>query len=192
MTKYRLLLGAALLLTAVRALPAQEAPAPLVVGTLGTGATVSLIRSAESGKWGIDVSGPGTPHVSQAQPARVEVFAGNVAADEYFQDDIRQLASGYSSVDTAAGGVIGVAELSYDSGVRFRFEDRWSVSGAVLSVQRTVTVAGTAAGGFLSTVLLSTDPSVTWPDIDYFAPGLLYGDTIGHEDRNAGGRFSYL
>ncbi|OHE89031.1 MAG: hypothetical protein A3G75_15335, partial [Verrucomicrobia bacterium RIFCSPLOWO2_12_FULL_64_8] len=113
------------------------------------------------------------------------------AVETYSKDDIRQLASGYRSLETTAGGVIAHAEIAYGPEVTFHIEDRWKVNGAVLSVQRTVEVAGNASGGFYSAVLLSTEPSVTWTDIDYLAPALLYGDIARNGDRTPGGKFNY-
>ena len=47
--------------------------APVVLGKLASGATVSFVQN-DSREWGIDISGSDTPHLSQARPLRVEVF----------------------------------------------------------------------------------------------------------------------
>ena len=63
------------------------------------------------------------------------------------------------------------AEL-VDGPITFRIEDRWSAKGAVVSVHRTATVAGNAAGGFYSALLLNSSSNVG--PIDYFIPAGTY------------------
>ena len=59
----------------------------------------------------------------------------------------------------------------------FAVEDRWKVSGAVLSVSRKVSVTGAEDNaGFYSAIRLLTSPTVVWTDADYLVPGLLYGE----------------
>ena len=188
MTKQRFLCSTITLLAAVSFLPAQQKPGAstggrIILGRLATGATVSFVR-AGSGEWGIEIAGAGAPRLHQARPAQFEVFRKE-------GEDVRQLTAGYKSVETSAGGVTARAELAYSLGVTFRVEDRWSVKGAVLTVRRKVQVAGNAPGGFYSAVRFGTEPEATWPDLDYLAPGLLYGDPTYDGDRSPGGMLNY-
>jgi|WetSurMetagenome_2_1015567.scaffolds.fasta_scaffold432403_2 hypothetical protein len=58
-------------------------------------------------------------------------------------------------------------------GSSFDVEDRWTISGAVLSLCRIVNVTGTVDGaGFYSSVRLSTEPSVGWEDLEDLGPAL--------------------
>ena len=154
----------------------------LVLGTLATGATVSFVKSAAN-EWGIEISGRNNPHVVQEQPARLEVYSD--------AQDIRQLTSGYKTVTLTGGVAIGRADLTLSSAVNFRVEDRWSLIGAVVSVHRRLDVKGNGSGGFDSAVMLETKPDVTWPDIDFLAPGQLYGDPTNDGIRAAGGPMNY-
>ena len=141
------------------------------LGRLQTGATVSFIRDT-GGQWGVEIAGGPAPRIVQPKPARLEVFRA--------ENDIRRLATGYETVRTSEAGVEARAEIAYNDNVdnvRFRIQDQWSLSGAVLSVSRKVDVVGNAPGGFYSSVILTIDPSVDWPDVKYLAPGLLYGDS---------------
>jgi hypothetical protein len=110
---------------------------------------------------------------------------------EFLKDDIRPLAAAYRSIDKVADGVLARAEVAYGPSVTFHVADRWRASDVGVAVRRTVKVEGSAPGGFHSAVLLSTDPQVTWPDVEYLAPGLLYGDASRNGDRTAGGRLNY-
>jgi hypothetical protein len=152
------------------------------LGRLQTGATVSFTRAA-TGEWGIEIAGGAAPRIVQPKPARLEVFRT--------EQDIRQLAAGYRTVRKSAAGIDAGAEISYDDGVVFRVQDRWSLSGAVLSVRRSVEIAGNAQGGFHSSVVLTVDPAVGWSDINYMAPGALYGDPTYNGDRSPGGTLNY-
>ena len=168
--------------------------APVVLGKLASGATVSFVQN-DSREWGIDISGSDTPHLSQARPLRVEVFSKEMAGEQ-FRDKVQQLAAGYQSVEKTADGAVARSELAYGKDVKFQTEDRWSVNGSVLSVRRTLKVAGSSSGrtlegGFDSAVMLGTDPQVTWPDLEYMAPTLLYGDTTLTGARSPGGKDNY-
>jgi hypothetical protein len=151
------------------------------LGRLESGAMVSFTRSAEGG-WGIEIAGEAAPRIAQPKPARLEVFRA--------EDDIRQLAAGYRTVRKSAAGIDARADIAYE-GVVFRVRDRWSLSGAVLSVQRQVEVRGNAPGGFDSSVVLTADPSVGWTDVNFLAPGVLYGDPTYNGDRSPGGTLNY-
>ena len=121
------------------------------LGRLQTGATVSFVRAA-GGEWGIEIAGAAAPRILQPKPAKLEVFRT--------EEDIRQLAAGYKTVQKSDSGIDARAEIAYGEGVVFRVQDRWSLSGAVVSVSRKVEVAGNAPGGFYSSVVLTVDPSV--------------------------------
>jgi hypothetical protein len=84
-----------------------------------------------------------------------------------------------------AAGVDARAEISYGQGVVFHVNDRWNVTGPVLSAHRTVTVTGSAPGGFYSSVMLTVDPAVSWPDVNYMVPAGLYGDPAYDGDQGA-------
>jgi hypothetical protein len=153
----------------------------LDLGRLETGATVSFVRSAP-GDWGIEIKGAAVPRISQPKPARLEISRTD--------EDIRQLASGYKAVKKSATAIDARAELAYEN-VIFRVRDRWTLSGAVVSVHRTVEVVGNAPGGFASSLILTVDPSIGWSDLNYLAPGALYGDPTNDGERSPGGTLNY-
>ncbi len=152
------------------------------LGRLQTGAAVSFVQPKD-GEWGIEiVSGP-APRIAQPEPAKLEIYRAD--------DDIRELAAGYKTVHKDAEGIEARAEITYGDGVVFHIEDHWSLSGAVLSVRRKVEVTGNAPGGFDSSVVFAIDPTVSWPDVSYLAPGALYGDPTNDGDRAPGGTLNY-
>lgn len=152
------------------------------LGRLSTGATVSFTR-AGTGEWGVEIAGAAAPRILQRSPARLEVFRA--------EDDIRQLAAGYKTVQKSAAGVDARAEIAYGPNVVFRVQDRWSLSGGVVSVRRNVVVSGNAPGGFDSQIVLTVDPAIGWSDVNYLAPGALYGDPTYDGDRSPGGTLNY-
>jgi hypothetical protein len=152
------------------------------LGRLQTGAMVSFVRAA-GGEWRIHISGGAAPQLTQLKPAQIEVIGP--------EGNIRDLAAGYTTVQQSASDIDARAEIAYGDNVAFRVEDRWSMNGAVVSVRRNVEVVGNAPGGFNSSVVLRVDPSVRWSDVNYLAPGALYGDPTYNGDRSPGGTLNY-
>jgi len=152
------------------------------LGVLKTGAKVSFVRSAE-GVWGIEIAGSAAPRILQTKPARLEIFQTEF--------DIRELATGYKTIQKSDSVIEALAEISYGDNVVFHVRDYWSLNGEVISVQRKVEVAGNAQGGFNSSVVLTVDNSVGWIDVNYLAPGALYGDPTFDGERSPGGKLNY-
>lgn len=154
----------------------------VALGRLQTGTTVSFVRAA-SGEWGIEIAGGATPRIVQPKPARLEIFRP--------EEDIRQLAAAYSTVEKSAEGLNARAEIAYTNNVVFHVQDRWSLTRAVVSVSRKVEVTGNAPGGFYSSVVFAVDPSVQWTNVNCLAPGALYGDPTYDGARSPGGTLNY-
>jgi hypothetical protein len=152
------------------------------LGRLETGETVLFVRTA-GGEWGIEISGGTSPRLTQQKPAHIEIFRT--------EEDIRELAAGYKTVRQSASDIDARAEVAYGENVVFRVEDRWSLSGAVVSVRRTVDVVGEAPGGFNSSIVFAIDSSTHWADLNCLAPGALYGDPTYNGDRSPGGTLNY-
>ncbi len=151
------------------------------LGRLQTGATAAFVRAA-GGEFGLEITGGSAPGISQPRPARLEVY--------FADDDIRQLAAGYATVQKSGSDIDARAEIAC-SNATFRVQDRWSLTGAVLSVQRKVEVVGTASGGFYSSVILAIDPSVNWTNVNCLVPGALYGDPTYDGAGSPGGTANY-
>jgi hypothetical protein len=150
---------------------AQQRVTPLedrvVLGPLATGASVTFVRTP-AGDWGIEIAGAQIARMSQPKPAQIEVYRGG--------DNVRRLAAGYRSIEKNAGAVMARTSVPGESGTAFAIEDRWTISGAVLSLAREVTVGGTDdRAGFFSAIRLTTAPAISWSTADFLAPGLLYG-----------------
>lgn len=158
------------------------APEVIPLGSLSTGAEVSAVQSP-AGQWGIRIESPGMASVSQAQPVRLEVYEN--------ASKIIQVAVGYKSLEKAEGGFVGRAEVSPLNGVTFQVEDRWTVSGQVLSICRRLAVSGNAPGGFLSKINFTTQGKLSFPDLEYFVPGVIYGAPGQVLDRAPGGMLNY-
>jgi hypothetical protein len=156
--------------------------ASVELGRLPTGATVSFRRSP-TGEWGMEIAGGAAPRMLQAKPARLEIL--------HTEEDIRQLGAGYKTIRKSPEGIEARAEIAYGENVIFRVNDRWSLAGAVVSVQRKVEIEGSAPGGFASSISLTVDPSVGWSDVNFMAPGTVYGDPTYDGERSPGGTLHY-
>ena len=170
-------------------LPAQQMPTGdtqsnrLVLGQMKNGDNISFVRSG-AGDWGIEVSGHPAPWMRQQKPAQIEIFRG--------EEDISDLASGYQSVQKEDGGIVAKATVAEEGGAAFAFLDRWKIAGDVVTLSRKVTVTrGEENAGFYSAIRLSTAPTVSWSDLDYLAPGVLYGDPFHVADSSPGGSLNY-
>ena len=141
------------------------------LGRLPNSASIMFVR-ADSGDWGIEIAGGSAPSMAQAKPAQIEVFTG--------RDNARQLGAGYQSVQKEGDAIVAIAKVAGEGRAAFAFEDRWTLSGAVLSLSRKVKVTGTETNaGFYSAIRLTTAPTVKWEDVKCLIPGLLYGETHG-------------
>jgi hypothetical protein len=153
------------------------------LGNLQTGATVLFVR-ADGGEWGINILNGTDMLLMQQKPAQIEVFKG--------KENVLKLAAGYKSVKKETNTVIARVKVATEGEVEFNIEDRWNISGDVLSLKRKVTVTGTEdSAGFYSAIRLSTPPSVKWEDADYFAPDVLYGDPTFDGETSPGGTLAY-
>lgn len=162
-----------------------QAFAQVELGQLETGATVEFIRTA-TGDWGIEATGGPIPHILQPEPVQIEVFRN--------EEDIRQFRTGYVSIEKTADEVQALAEIKYGENSVIRIKDRWSMSGAVLSVHRTVKVTGTSPGcAFNSALMLSLTPETNAESVEYFVPSVLYRGPGGNEKppEDPGLRFAY-
>ncbi len=144
------------------------------VGALTPGGDVLLARTDDR-EWGLVVRGPGRAVLTQARPARIEVYGTGNEGNEGDSAQVQTYARDYSSVRPVAGGYRGTAEVALPGGGVVTIEDSWTVAGGVLCLSRAITVAGDAPGGFLSAVTLLSDRPLSWVDINPFAPGMLYG-----------------
>lgn len=153
----------------------------VVLGAPTSGADVSFVHGRNG--WGMAIRSQGLPRVSQQEPARLEVSDGTAQGRHEFD-------AAYSQVLRTPKGVMASATIDDGTKAAFLVQDLWQVHDAVVSVQRTVTVRGSTAGGFSSTVMFSA-PKSGWSDASYLAPGVLYGDPTYDGARSPGGTLLY-
>jgi hypothetical protein len=172
-----------LLFLAVSTANAQQQPAQVIIGKLPGGAIVSL-NKLNTNKWGIVVEKAGLSSVYQENPAQVEVYRG--------ANEISHLSDGYKAISRNHGSVSATAVI-ISGDVSFTVTDLWKTDKNVLSLSRTVNVAGTRAGnGFLSAITLNNQQKQTRADVNYFVPGMIYGTTDNLTEVAIGGKKSGL
>ena len=122
--------------------------------------------------------------LTQHKPVQIEIFRS--------EENVHQLTAGYKSVRKEIDTIVAKARVVSESGAKFDIEDRWNISGDVLSLSRKVTVTGTEdSTGFYSAIRLATSPAIKWEDADYFAPDVLYGDPTYDGETSPGGTLAY-
>jgi hypothetical protein len=159
------------------------------MGRVATGATASFVRDA-SGKWGLEIAGGQAATFRQTQPVQIGLYKSDT--------DVQQLNSGYNSVVRKGKIVTGQANIDAGGGVNFAITDQWTLDGNVLSLNRKVTVGGSLENaGFYSSIRLYSTPDLTWPDVSFLAPSLLYADATnngrgpGNSTNDKARRFSF-
>ena len=152
------------------------------LGKLQTDAVISFIRNMD-GEWGLEIAGNAAPLLTQKKPAQIEVYQG--------EDTIDKLSAGYITIEQKNADIYANTQIKYCEGIVFDIHDVWSLNGAVISVSRKVDVTGDAPGGFNSSVGFMIDTSVNWSDVNFMAPGALYGDPIYNGERSPGGTLNY-
>jgi len=152
------------------------------LGRLQTGSTVTFIKSTR-GDWGIEIVGKNAPRIFQPQPVQIEIIET--------EDTIQKFAAGYKTVQKSKAEIVARAEITYSNKVVFSVQDRWNLSGAVVSLRRKVEVTGSRPCGFNSSIVFTVEPSVHWADVNFLAPGVLYGDPTYNGDRSPGGTLNY-
>lgn len=158
----------------------------LTVATSVFARAASPILSAKKnadGDLGLVVEGQGLASVKQPFPLQIEVWdekAGTYTA----------LRGAYRSFASQDGKWIGRGVVEDARGLSFTFEDVWSVQGATLRLNRSVKVAGDFAGGFRSSATLEFAAPVKWPEVEWFSPGMIYGN-FAHLRNNSFGAGNY-
>lgn len=170
-----------LVFIAILAVGIGQAQAEISLGRLPDGGEINGIRSAGR-EWGLRIKRPGLASLSLTRPVQIEIFETATGA--------ARTGAGYSQLAKLAGGFAGSATLAH-AGVSFEVEDRWTIQGAILRVNRRVRVKGDATAGFLSAFSLQTDPRFTLPELEYFIPGALYGGPQNLMDRAAAGSAAF-
>lgn len=142
------------------------------------------IHSSTMNEWGIRIENPGLATLEQAAPLQIQFYESEA--------ERRFLSCGYKSFDKTADGFSGKGALSPAPGLTFQFEDIWTRSSAIITVNRKVTVSGNAHGGFYSKISFDTLKGLTYPDVKLFAPGMTYGSPDYQYDFAPAGMTNYL
>ncbi|HYQ59275.1 MAG TPA: hypothetical protein VEP89_18155 [Draconibacterium sp.] len=138
------------------------------LGEISTGTLVSLVKDT-SGVWGLEITDKNKVLLNQPQPVQIEIYQS--------ENEIQQLSTGYTSVNNNNGIATAEATIETESGTSFQVTDQWEIVDQMLTIKRTLSVVGTQAeAGFSSAISLLTSPEIGWEDVNFLAPGLLYGD----------------
>lgn len=141
-------------------------------------------RRNEDGSWGFAVTEAGLASVEQPRPMQVEVW-------DQANGEIRTHGAGYATLTQAERGWNGSGRLTLGGGVAVEFQDRWEFQDEILHVERVVRVHGNSPGGFLSAATLLLEQVGAWPDVQWFAPGMIYGGFEHLSPAAIGGREHY-
>lgn len=157
------------------------APPQRQIGQVGK--TASFVATRVHGKWGLAVTGAGMASAVQPEPVTIEFFQA--------PNTISHQSSGYDRLETSQAGALGIAHVFGPDKTRITVEDQWNISGTEIQLSRKVAVAGTADYGFLTSITFLHPDSYPRSEVDYFAPGMIYGSTDHLSAAAIGGSDTY-
>jgi hypothetical protein len=174
--------GPMFLLLASALAPRLQAKAVTNLGQLSDGTKVLAVQSTR-GFWDLETQGSTASSATHCMPIEIAYSWSNPG-----QPDIAQ---GYDSIRRTASGFEGTAAVAGPGKVIFHVVDLWTTTGPALSLARNLTVAGHAQGGFLSSVVFSVKGDFPRSQVDFFAPGMIYGGTAHLSALAIGGAATY-
>lgn len=137
-----------------------------------------IIKKAVDGTYGMYIDNAGLSSIFQTQPVQIELFKDSV--------NIITTKSGYQTIKKEGRGFTGCAVVKAAQAT-FEVEDKWEIKNEVLHLSRKVNVRGNATGGFLSAIKFISQQKQARNDVNYFAPGMIYGSTDHITDVAIGG-----
>ncbi|TDE97405.1 hypothetical protein EXU48_04205 [Occultella glacieicola] len=138
-----------------------------------------VLKNADN-SFGLRVGGPGAVSAEQAAPLRVAVWDGRTDSEPI------ALCGGYDALRGTGGEWLGTGRLDTPSGATLRFTDRWTEAEDTLRLRREVRVHGDAPGGFTSVAAMRVVGAEPWPQMEWFAPGMIYGNFDHMRDNSFG------
>ncbi|MDF9826167.1 hypothetical protein M2447_000243 [Ereboglobus sp. PH5-10] len=150
---------------------------------------VSVIKN-KNGSFGLTAAS-GKAVLTQNGPMRVSFWNGAS------KKGLAPARAGYAQLrETGRGEWLGTGTLRADAAdtgkmtphnaVEFDFTDRWTVSGDTVRLRREVRVRGNAPGGFNSVIGMRVGGARPWPEMEWFVPGAIYGNSDHLRDNSFG------
>ncbi len=139
----------------------------MAVGDLSDQATFSLVKDQE-GFWGISIDDAGFASLKQPQPVQIELYVDSL--------NIVKLKSGYHEINKTKSGFSGKVVMDTDR-ASFVVNDKWTLNGNELILSRNLEVVrNMPSSGFMSMILLNSQRELSPGEVQYFAPGMIYGN----------------
>ncbi len=174
--------GPILLLLALAYAPWVQAKEATDLGQLPNGTKVLAVQSTR-GYWDLETQGSTSSSATHCVPIEIAYSSGDPGQPG--------IAQGYDSVRRTPTGFEGTAAVAGPGKVIFHVVDLWTTAGSTLNLARKLTVAGQAPGGFLSSIVFSVKGDFPRSQVDFFAPGMIYGGTEHLSDLAIGGAATY-
>jgi hypothetical protein len=144
--------------------------------------TIVQFRQAKNSNWGIRIERATGISFQQLSPVSVEIFTS--------ETHISRISAAYESVERQGDTVLARACVALND-AQCLVTDHWSIRDELLHLKREVTVEGSADAGFLTAFTLTADQSLSWAQVDVFAPGMIYGREGQLNPRAIGSRENY-
>lgn len=137
------------------------------IGPLKDGARFVAFKDGLT--WGLSIEHAGMASSIQPSPVQLELFQA--------PDIIKHLTAGYDQIQLRSQGFSGTARVRGPDAAYFDVTDDWSIEGDCLQLARVVKVSGSSDQGFLTSVTFTHSQPHLRSEVNYFAPGVIYGTT---------------
>jgi hypothetical protein len=152
------------------------------VGKFNHGGAVILVKT--NGEWGISINNGNNSSAIQDKPVFLEVYLDSL--------EIISIESGYQEVKKKRKGFTGNTVVEFND-VSFDVSDHWTIDDNILRLDRELKVIGDIQkAGFLSSIRFENQDMTGRNEVDYFAPGMIYGPPDHITELAIGGRKSGL
>lgn len=146
--------------------------------------TAKAVQPAASKKWGIVIQLDGLSAVRQLTPVIVAYYRG--------AHNIKRDSTGYDTISKEGDQFIGKAQVKVTDDTKLKVVDTWGLQDGLLKLGRQITVqGGQKKGGFLTSFTIGLNPELSWPDVQWFAPGMIYGGWENLSAKAIGGKTFY-
>ena len=152
-----------------------------------TGCALQFPRQAHG--WGMALTGSGQADALTSVPLQIELQNNGDGGN----GEAEQRSAPYTKLRRLPNGTEATGAVAGLGGSSIAFTDQWTCHVGEVTLQRSVRVIGTAPGGFATAFVVSHAGGQPRSQVQYFAPGVLYGTaehlspkSIGGADAEAG------
>ena len=142
-----------------------------------------FVAVKDGATWGLRIEQAGMASAIQPHPVEFEFFQA--------PDAITRIFAGYDHVQLSLHGLSATAHVHGPGEVQFDVTDSWAIEGDCVRLARVVKVSGSSDQGFATAVTFVHTQPHPRSQVNYFAPGMIYGGVEHLSPAAIGGSATY-